>query len=127
MHSDDAFLLDTARADSEARQDFARLLQLGKVEVALSTPVEIVGIVDDAVYRSIREPMQPTMYWALGQVQRLPSGLSLVVRSAAGRPDALSRSVVAVVSAVDPHLTLVLRPLADQVNTALTQERLLAG
>jgi putative ABC transport system permease protein len=86
---------------------------------------EIVGVVGDAVYGSARDGVPPTMYWALAQ-QGSPGGLSLVVRVAAGHPASLTRSVQEAVLAVNPELALVVRPLADQVNGTLTQERLVA-
>jgi predicted permease len=89
-------------------------------------PLTIVGVVGDAVYRSLREPVPPTMYWAVAQRKYPPGGLSLVVRAAAGPPGALARSVSAAVSGVRPDLSLVVRPLADEVDEALTQERLVA-
>lgn len=89
-------------------------------------PLEIVGVVENAVYRSLRDPMPPTMYWPLAQQSRPPGGLSLIVRAAAGSPASLGRSVSAAVTGVNRDLTLVIHPLADQVNAALTQERLVA-
>ena len=89
-------------------------------------PLTIVGVVGDAVYRSPREAVPPTMYWAVAQRTRPPGGLSLVVRAAAGSPGALARGVSAAVSSVHPDLSLVVRPLADDVDAALTQERLVA-
>jgi ABC-type antimicrobial peptide transport system permease subunit len=59
-------------------------------------------------------------------MRRLPSGLSLVVRAAAGSPTPLGRSVAAAVAEVNGDLAIVVRPLADQVNAALAQERLVA-
>ena len=79
----------------------------------------------DAVYRSLRDPAPPTMYWPLAQMRQPPSGVTLTVR-AAGSPALLARSVGAAVTGVNRHLTLTFRPLADQVNASLTQERLVA-
>jgi predicted permease len=96
--------------------------------MALS-PIEIVGVVADAVYRSLREPAPPTWYVPLAQFTvkefTLPSA-RLSVRSKAGSPLSLTRSVAAAAAAVDPRLTLTFRPLADQVTASVTQERLLA-
>jgi len=52
--------------------------------------------------------------------------INLSVRSSAGSPMSLTKSVTSALAAVDPQLSLTFRPLGDQVNAALTQERLIA-
>jgi putative ABC transport system permease protein len=89
-------------------------------------PLEIIGVVGDAIYRSAREAVLPTMYWSLNRLVRPPSSLKLVVRAATASPTSLARSVSAAVMGVNPDLTLSVRSLADQVNAAITQERLVA-
>ena len=91
------------------------------------TPLEIVGVVEDAVYDSPRDGAPPTMYWALAQQQDSPGGLSLVVRSATGAPASLVRSVEAAALGVNSNLSLVARPLAEQLGATMTQERLIAA
>jgi predicted permease len=88
-------------------------------------PLEIVGVVADAVYGTPRDGMPPTMYWSLAQ-QPTPDWVSVVVRAAAGSPAALARSVGAAVMETNRDLTLVVEPLADKVNGSLARERLLA-
>jgi predicted permease len=89
-------------------------------------PMEIVGVVGDAVYESPREQAPPTMYWPLAQ-ERAPSGITLTLRAAPGvDPAALARSVGAALLAVHPDLTLSFRPFRDVVDASLVQERLLA-
>jgi len=88
-------------------------------------PAEIVGLVADAVYRSLRDPVPPTVYWALAQ-RDLPSSISLSVRASGGPPASLSRSISRALGDVNSNLTLTFRPLAEQVNAALVQERLVA-
>jgi predicted permease len=91
---------------------------------------EIVGLVADAVYRSLREPIPPTMYVPLAQFnearQPAPPSVSISVRSAGGSPALLARSVGAAINEVNGDLALTYRPLVDQVNASLTQERLVA-
>ena len=94
-------------------------------------PIEIVGLVRDAVYRSLRDPVPPTMYLPVAQIDIGEGGggassVSLSVRSAGGPPAMLARPVLAAVRRVDPNLSLTVRTLSDQVNASLTQERLLA-
>jgi len=93
-------------------------------------PREIVGVVADAVYRSLRDPVPPTMYIPLAQFddrrQPAPSTMGISVRSATGLPALLARSVGAAINDVNRDLALTFRPLADQVDASLTQERVVA-
>jgi predicted permease len=90
-------------------------------------PIEIVGLAADAVYSSLREPVPPTLYLPLAQQPGQASTTTLSIRSGLrGSPASLTRSVADAIGQVDGDLTLTFRPLADQVNAALTQERLLA-
>jgi predicted permease len=89
---------------------------------------EIVGVVSDAVYRNLREPVPPTTYVPMAQIEgsfELPS-VYVMVRSTAGSPALLARSVAAAITAVNPDLAITFRPLADLVNASLTQERIVA-
>jgi putative ABC transport system permease protein len=89
----------------------------------------IVGIVDDAVYGSVREKVRPTMYMPLAQWD-LPVPLQpyviISVRSATESPALLTRPVAAALTAVDRDLVFTFRPLSDQVDATLMQERLIA-
>jgi putative ABC transport system permease protein len=87
---------------------------------------EIVGYVRDAVYRSLREPVPPTMYVPYAQQPDPPSSMSISVRAAGGPPALLTRPLAAALSGVNRDLAITFRPLADQVNAALTQERIVA-
>jgi predicted permease len=93
-------------------------------------PREVVGVVADAVYRALREPVPPTMYVPLAQFddsrRPAPASMSVCVRSATGSPALLARSVSAAITGVNRDLALTFRPLADQVDASLTQERVVA-
>ena len=91
-------------------------------------PKEIVGVVADAVYRNLREPIPPTLYVPLAQLNEsfgVPS-ISLNVRSSTGSPALLSRSVATAIAGVNSDLAVTFRPLANLVNASLTQERVIA-
>jgi putative ABC transport system permease protein len=92
-------------------------------------PSQIVGVVEDAVYRNLREPIRPTMYQPLAQYddRRFPlTTASISVRAAAGSPVLLAHGVAAAISAVDRDVAFTVRPLADQVRSSLVQERIVA-
>jgi putative ABC transport system permease protein len=86
----------------------------------------IVGYVQDAVYRSLREPVPPTMYIPYGQHPNPPSSMSISVRAAGGSAALLTKSLAAALTPVHRDLAITFRPLADQVNAALVQERVVA-
>jgi predicted permease len=89
-------------------------------------PMEIVGVVRNAVYRSVREPAPPTMYRPLAQADDFPPFLSVSVTAKSGSPSLLMRSIVGAIGQVDRDLSLTFRPLVEQVNGALAQERVVA-
>jgi len=93
-------------------------------------PIEIVGVVGDAVYTSRRGPAPPTYYLPLAQFDYLTElgirSINLSVRSRTESPMLLAKSVTTAVTGVNPQLALTFRPLVEQVNASLTQERLIA-
>jgi len=90
------------------------------------TVSEIVGYVQDAVYRSLRDDVPPTMYVPIPQQSRLPSSLAISVRAAGGSPARLTRAVADALTRINGQVAITFRPLAEQVNNALVQERILA-
>jgi putative ABC transport system permease protein len=91
-------------------------------------PKTIVGVVADAVFRSLRERTPPTMYLPLAQwdLSTPFAGGSFSVRAASGSPSLLVHGIATALTAVDRDLAFSIRPLTDQVNASLAQERLVA-
>ncbi|HEY7194589.1 MAG TPA: FtsX-like permease family protein, partial [Gemmatimonadales bacterium] len=87
---------------------------------------QVVGVVQDAVYRSLRAPVPPTMYLPFAQQHEPPSDMSISVRPLAGSPMALAKSLAPALTAVRGDVAITFRPLEDQVSSALTQERVVA-
>jgi len=90
---------------------------------------QIVGLAADAVYRSLRDPVPPTIYVAIAQREQQVfnrSSIVLSIRSAAGSPARLTNEVVASVGGINSDLQLRFRLLASQVDGMLIQERLMA-
>ena len=54
------------------------------------------------------------------------ASIYLTVRATSQSPILLAKSITAAIAAVDPDLALTFRPLADQVNAGLIQERMVA-
>ena len=93
-------------------------------------PIEVVGVVGDAVYSSLRGPVPPTFYMTLAQFDYLTElgirEINLSYRSHTESPIQLTRSIATAITSVDPQLSLTFSPLLGQVNAALTQERVVA-
>jgi predicted permease len=88
----------------------------------------IVGVVGDAVFRSLRDDVPPTMYQPLSQWDwgPAPAEISISIRAATGSPMLLARSVGAALSAANRDLAFSFRPLTDQIDADLAQERVVA-
>jgi putative ABC transport system permease protein len=87
---------------------------------------EVVGVVSDAAYRSLREPIPATMYLSLQQTERPWPSARVTIRAARGDPSMLVRPAAAAVGRVNPDLALTFRSLGEQVAASIVQERLIA-
>ncbi len=88
--------------------------------------LEVVGVVRDVVSQSLRETPPPTLYSPLAQATQPPTAFDLSVRSSAGQPTDLIRSVTAAIGQVDKNVSLTFRPLREQIDASLVRERMLA-
>jgi predicted permease len=90
--------------------------------------VTIVGVVEDAVYRSVRDPVPPILYLPVAQAHRdeEPMALSLSVRASSGDPVLLTRAVADAIKRVESNASVTFRPLSAYIEGALVRERLLA-
>ncbi len=84
---------------------------------------EIVGVVANAKYRSLREPMTPTFY----QPQTGTGFFELLVRTR-GRPEEVIQPVERALAALDPALPFTeVHTLAEEVDASVSGERLTAA
>lgn len=90
-----------------------------------TAPIEIVGVVKDSKYSSLREVIPPTAYRAENQNAKPGPYTNIEVRSVS-RPADLIAAVTAAMQEVNREITLQFIPLATQVDESLTRERLLA-
>jgi putative ABC transport system permease protein len=88
--------------------------------------LQIVGLVRDAVYESLRDAIPPTMYQPAAQREATGPNTTLAVRAAAGSPALLTRSLADALSRVDGDVTLRFWPYQDTVRAATSQERVVA-
>jgi len=90
-------------------------------------PVEVVGLVEDSKYSSLREEARATVFLPLNRAPDIWFGhdQTFDLRTAIP-PSALVAAVRAAVAKVSPAIPLEFNTLAEQVNDSLVQERLLA-
>jgi predicted permease len=86
----------------------------------------IVGIVNDAVYASLRKGFEPTVFVPLAQVHEMPAEIVLTARAAGGDGERLSRELADAVARTDAQVSFTIHPLAEQLRSAVRQERLTA-
>jgi predicted permease len=85
---------------------------------------EIVGVVSDAKYRSLREPVPPTSYSLYNPANT--NRFILHVRTA-NRPESIINPVREALRSVDPAMPIIeIHTLAEEVNASLWSERLTA-
>ena len=88
-------------------------------------PIQIVGLVKDAKYESLREEAHATAYFPIAQVTEAVEEQVFELRTAT-RPSVLVPSVQEAVAGVSKAVPLDFGTLAEQVDDSLVQERLLA-
>jgi predicted permease len=87
---------------------------------------EIIGVVGDAKYRSLREKVPPTIYNFRYSDPKYVAGFILHVRTK-NHPDSIIQSVRRALNQIDPRLPFFeIRTLAEEVDATLWAERLLA-
>jgi predicted permease len=95
-------------------------------------PVEIIGVVSDAAFISVRDEVQPAIYRPLAQFANAEmlgflSSLSLSIRPAGRVGSELVRhSIASAIERVDAGLAVTFLPLATYLDANYTRERLLA-
>jgi putative ABC transport system permease protein len=95
-----------------------------------NAPRTIVGVVDDAVFDSQREGIQPIVYLPVAQSAGIAPGalseIGIGVRPVAGTPMPLARAVGDAVRSIDPRLSFGFLLQSDHVSASVRQERILA-
>ncbi len=88
-------------------------------------PIEVVGVVRNAKYVSLREQIHPTVFFPATQAPDILQADAFELCTAA-RPTAFISSVVGAVASVNSAIPLEFHTLAQQVSDSMVQERLLA-
>ena len=114
-----------------ARRFFPNMNPIGKtfriVQISgqLGQPIEVVGLVKDSKYESVREDTHPIAFLPVTQIPAVFRSESFELRTAV-RPSALVSAVQAAVASVNTGIPLEFHTLSEQVNDSMVQERLLA-
>jgi predicted lysophospholipase L1 biosynthesis ABC-type transport system permease subunit len=86
----------------------------------------IAGIVRDAVYRSPREGMVPTVFVPMAQLANVGPGWTLTVAAEPGQRAAVERAVAGALAQADSRVSFTVRSFDDFIESTLVRERLTA-
>lgn len=90
------------------------------------TPMTVVGVVSDAIYNSLREPMPAAMFVPLTQAAAAPAALNINIRVASGPPANAAPAIARLLQSTDPELTFTFRELGEQLDASIAQDRIMA-
>ena len=112
--------------ETAARQFFAGTNPIGQrfgSNIETSSKTEIVGVIKDTKYHSLREPAPPTLYRVLPQT----NGAFAVIVRTTDNPMNMIEAVRAAMRQVDPALPITgVTTQTDQIEGRVAQERLFA-
>jgi predicted permease len=115
--------------ETAARKYFGTLDVLGRsFHLGFPAPnqlVQVVGLVKDAKYRSLREDPRPIAYLPSAQDADIHPFINFELR-AAGLAENLAPAVKQAITQVNPQIALEFRTLEAQVAESLARERLMA-
>jgi predicted permease len=104
-----------------------RPFRLGTFRRTNNPPIQVVGVVEDARYSSVRGDKPPTAYLYYRQRPDMKTAPTFYVR-ATGEPSAIAPAMREIVRDVDPRLPMyAVMPFTQQIATSLRRERLFAG
>jgi len=115
-----------------ARKFFPNLNPIGRyfrtaeVSGKLAPPVQIVGMVKDSKYESLREETYPTAFFPIAQQAPGNDDAENFELRTATPPSSLVSAVQNAVAGVNKEISIDFHTLSDQVDDSLVQERLLA-
>jgi predicted permease len=90
-----------------------------------NTQVEIIGMVADAKYRTLREAIAPAAYVPMGQYDSPFSSMAMPIKTA-GPPLAARDAVLAAIASVNKDVVVSFKTFEEDLNAAVVQERLVA-
>jgi predicted permease len=104
-------------------QPLGRLLGTGRPGEVVGATFEIVGVVSDSKYRSLRAPLVPVIYLYLAYI-----GQPVLNVRTRMRPEAIIAPVRKTLTALDPALPFIeVHTLAEEANNSMATERITAN
>jgi predicted permease len=113
-----------ARKFFKTSSPLGRTLRI-KMGDSVSDPMTVIGVVENAKYRSLREAPSPTVYLAMSQSTDRSSSMTTELRSPSD-PTLLVPAVTAAVARIHPGILLDFRRLKQQVASSIRRERVMA-
>ena len=86
---------------------------------------EVIGVVGNTKYRSLREPLGPQMYFPMAQ-ETDPGPFQTVMVRTDGDPNNLRAAVADTIRSVNPSIIVEYTVMSDHVGNSLLRERLMA-
>jgi putative ABC transport system permease protein len=113
-----------------ARRFFGTVSPIGR-RVQLQAPggmdeFEIVGLVEDAAYRGMRETFLPTLYRPVAQSVDPPPFVNLSVRTGPGGALGLHEGLTRAIRGVEPSLAVTYQAMSTRLRDQLTEVRTVA-
>ncbi len=87
---------------------------------------EIVGLVADSKYRTLREEPQPTFYAPLAQMEEISTSIRMAIKTA-GSPWSSREAILHAIAGVNKDIVVDFRTLEEDMGAAAMQERLIAS
>jgi predicted permease len=115
--------------DSFVRYFFRDGRAVGRRIACAGVPLEIVGVVRDAKYRSLRDPLDKTLYipWTQRDGNPQPTSFNYVVRAASGDPRGLVSELPRVAGEANAALRVrTARPYTAVIDESIGTERTMA-
>jgi putative ABC transport system permease protein len=123
--------------DAFARKYFGTANPIGRTLLEVTEPknrraLEIVGLVENAAFTSVRDPIEPTMYRPFDQqvdeelLTSAPSVTISVRLAGGGSSSRLTSAVTTAVANVDRELSVSIQTVTEQLDNYYIRERLLA-
>ena len=117
----EAFTRKFFRGESPLGRSFT----IGAPGTPRATTVEIVGMVTDAKYRTLREAPQPTMYVSWAQEETASSSARISVR-VSGPANSFRPTVMKAIEGVHKEAVVEFRTFEEDLRASVIQERLVA-
>jgi len=115
----------TARKHYHDMNPLGRYIRLEEDQGKLGAPIQIVGVVRDSKYESLREEDYACAYFPVTQAPGFGGGPNFLIRTSV-RPSAVLSLVQSTVVGVNKSISIQFDTLARQVDDSLVEERVLA-